>query len=352
LVHVEAERERARAGRREADGDRQRLAHGGRGHRREADVAVRRDAHLEPDVEGDAGLAGQRPGPLDERDELRKPHPRVRLRQPRGVDAAPREQHLGREPEAGRGLREVERVNGGEIVFFGESAHLWPEMTRGWHARASASRLPVATLVEEMSPPPFEIRNYAFDLGPEVPRHWHPAGRAVTRFLDNLSIFFPDGERFFMASVQAFAGAVQDDPELRAAVRAFCAQEGIHRREHRKYNDMLAAQGLPAEAMERRVERIIALVTARTPQRWHLGVTAALEHFTSLMGRQILERPELLEGAHETMAALWRWHAVEETEHKSVAYDVYLAAGGTYPERVFLMLGAALIFWAKVIEQQ
>jgi len=210
----------------------------------------------------------------------------------------------------------------------------------------------VATLVEEMSPPPFEIRNYAFDLGPEVPRHWHPAGRAVTRFLDNLSIFFPDGERFFMASVQAFAGAVQDDPELRAAVRAFCAQEGIHRREHRKYNDMLAAQGLPAEAMERRVERIIALVTARTPQRWHLGVTAALEHFTSLMGRQILERPELLEGAHETMAALWRWHAVEETEHKSVAYDVYLAAGGTYPERVFLMLGAALIFWAKVIEQQ
>lgn len=203
-----------------------------------------------------------------------------------------------------------------------------------------------------MSPPPFPIRNISFDLGPEVPRHWHPAGRAVTRFLDNLSLFFPDGERFFMVSVQAFAHVAKNDPELRAAIRAFCAQEGIHRREHRKYNDMLAGQGLPVAAMERRVERLIARFAARTPKRWHLGVTAALEHFTSLMGRQVLERPELFEGAHATMRALWRWHAVEETEHRSVAYDLYLAAGGTYSERVFLMLGTALIFWAKVIEHQ
>jgi len=203
-----------------------------------------------------------------------------------------------------------------------------------------------------MNAPPLEIRDRRFATGPEVPRHWHGGRRSVTRFLDNLSVFFPHGERFFMASVQAFAGAVKDDPALRAAVRDFCAQEGIHRREHKKYNAMLAAQGLPVEAMEARVARILARAEKRLPKRWQLGATAALEHFTSLMGHQVLERPELLEGADETMAALWRWHSIEETEHKHVAYEVYLAAGGNYPERAVIMLVAAVIFWAKVIEQQ
>jgi predicted metal-dependent hydrolase len=27
--------------------------------------------------------------------------------------------------------------------------------------------------------------------------------------------------------------------------------------------------------------------------------------------------------AHPTLARLWRWHALEETEHKAVAFDVY-----------------------------
>ncbi len=203
-----------------------------------------------------------------------------------------------------------------------------------------------------MTAPSLEVRNYRFATGPDVPRHWHGGRRSVTRFFDNLSVFFPEGERFFMASVQAFKGAVKDDAAMRAAIRDFCAQEGIHGREHRAYNAMLEAQGIPVREMELRVERILELVTRVAPKRWQLAATAALEHFTALLGHLILERPELLEGADETMAALWRWHAAEENEHKAVAYDIYLAAGGNYPERTFVMLLAAVIFWAKVVEQQ
>ena len=40
-------------------------------------------------------------------------------------------------------------------------------------------------------------------------------------------------------------------------------------------------------------------------------------------------KPQLLEGAHPAMVALWKWHAAEENEHKNVAFDVYKAAGGS-----------------------
>lgn len=228
-------------------------------------------------------------------------------------------------------------------------------MTRAWHPRTSAGRRLGVTL-ERMETTRrtsrLEVRNVRFATGPDVPRHWHGAGRAVTRFFDNLSVFFPEGERFFMASVQAFRRAIADDPALRAAVRDFCAQEGIHGREHRSYNAMLAAQGIDVDGMEKKVERILARATRLTPKRWQLAATAALEHFTAILGHLVLERPEILEGADPTMAALWRWHSAEENEHKAVAYDVYLAAGGNYPERVVVMMVATVIFWAKVIEQQ
>jgi predicted metal-dependent hydrolase len=198
------------------------------------------------------------------------------------------------------------------------------------------------------------IRNLRFDLDDrtrDVPKHWHGGRRSVSTFFDNLSIFFPAGERFFMASVHAQRHRVKD-PTLQREVRAFCGQEGVHGREHRRYNEMIAAHGYPAAAMERRVEKLLALVTRVTPKRWQLAATCALEHFTALMGHFLLGDARMLDGAHPTMAALWRWHAAEENEHKSVAYDVFLAAGGTYPERVGVMVVASLIFWAKVLEQQ
>jgi uncharacterized protein len=195
------------------------------------------------------------------------------------------------------------------------------------------------------------IRNLSFETGADVPRHWHPRGRAVTRFFDNLSVFFPVGERFFVSSLQAFRRVVEDDPVLRRQVRDFCAQEGIHGREHERYNAMLQAQGLPIDALEEAVTGILR-VARMLPKRTQLGATCALEHFTALMGHFVLRDPRVLEGADPRMLALWRWHAAEENEHKAVAFDVFVKAGGTYPERVVVMLIASAIFWAKVAEHQ
>lgn len=196
-----------------------------------------------------------------------------------------------------------------------------------------------------------EVRNLSFDVTPERARWWHGGRKAVTAYWDNLSVFFPEGERFFVESVNAHRGYVEDEA-LQQAVRDFCAQEGFHRREHAQYNQVLERLGYPAAAMERRNLRLLNRVRRFTPKRWQLGVTVALEHFTALLGTLVLKSPEALEGADPQMAAMWRWHALEENEHKAVAYDVFRAAGGTWLERCFIMLLTSLIFWLKVAGQQ
>ncbi len=199
--------------------------------------------------------------------------------------------------------------------------------------------------------PTLEVRNPKFAVETDVPKQWHGRSRAVTAFFNNLSSLFPAGERFFIASVKAHKERVTD-PKLLADIEGFCGQEGIHGREHIRYNKMLARQGYPIEAMEQRTIRLLELVSAVLPKRSQLAATCALEHFTALMAEIILGEPKLLEEASSVMAELWRWHAAEENEHKCVAYDVYLASGGWYGERVAIMFLATVVFWAKVLEQQ
>jgi predicted metal-dependent hydrolase len=194
------------------------------------------------------------------------------------------------------------------------------------------------------------VRNLHFDIDGSVPQYWLGGRRSVTIFLDNLSVFFPAGERFFVKAVRAHQAFVKSEG-LTQEVRAFCGQEGVHGREHERYNEMLRRH-YPIEAMEKRVQAILTRVSKRAPDLGQLGVTCALEHFTALLGGMLLRDPRLLEGSHPAMLALWRWHAAEENEHKTVAYDVYTAAGGAYSMRVSTMIGATVIFWAKVIEQQ
>jgi predicted metal-dependent hydrolase len=173
----------------------------------------------------------------------------------------------------------------------------------------------------------------------------------VTSFLDGLSIFLPRGERFFVKSVKRFAPIVSD-PKLRAEVEAFCAQEGHHGREHSNYNRRLDGLGYPAAALDRRVGRILWVAEKILSDRSQLAVTTALEHFTSILGEGVLEHPAAMQGADPTMTALWRWHSAEESEHKTVAFDVYLAAGGTWLNRVLIMLLTSAVFWPKVLEHQ
>src|SRR5262245_49755375 len=182
-------------------------------------------------------------------------------------------------------------------------------------------------------------------------RTWHPDGLHVAHFFNALSIFFPEGERFFMESVRRFRDRIRT-PRLEREVKGFVGQEAMHSREHRRYNEALAAAGLPVERLEAAVKAHLDFVREHRSYEDHLAATIALEHFTAILADVLLSDERILGAADPRMAAVWRWHAIEETEHKAVAFDVYREAlggqRGAYARRVIIMLLATIDFWMRV----
>lgn len=156
-----------------------------------------------------------------------------------------------------------------------------------------------------------------------VERWWLGGDPVGTAVYNALSLTFPEGERFFIQSVRRFARDVS--PKLAADIRAFTAQEGAHTREHLAFNRITADGGYAVEKIEARVRRVLNIVRW-LPATSQLAVTVALEHFTAIFAHALLADPRHLRGAPADIARLWRWHAVEEVEHKGVAFDVFLAA--------------------------
>jgi predicted metal-dependent hydrolase len=193
----------------------------------------------------------------------------------------------------------------------------------------------------------FRRRDIDFSMDAPVPVHWLDGHCHLTRFYDAMSIMFPEGERAFIESVKLFRDRIGDDEALRLAAKEFIAQEALHTREHARYNRRLAEQGAPVATLERRVAGQQAFARRYLPASVRLAITACLEHFTAMFADCFLREPSNLAGAHPLMADLWIWHAVEETEHKAVAFDVFNAAVPG-PIRRYLLRCTAMLFVAPI----
>jgi predicted metal-dependent hydrolase len=180
------------------------------------------------------------------------------------------------------------------------------------------------TAVHAASTKTITPRDISFDVNAGRIADWAGGDFIRTSFFNALSLMFPIGERFFIASVAAFRDRVTD-PKLQAEVKAFVAQEGMHTREHLAYNEAMR-RVVDVDHVEKREAELIAFLRAHTPPITHLAVTCALEHFTAIMAHELLKRPEYLSDAETTYGRLWTWHAIEECEHKSVAFDVLAVA--------------------------
>jgi predicted metal-dependent hydrolase len=172
----------------------------------------------------------------------------------------------------------------------------------------------------------------------DLPRHFAADGDLLPSHLAAaLSAVFPDGEDYFVRSVRHFRDQITD-PALKRQVAGFIGQEAMHGREHRALNDRLDALGYPTKWVERIVKRGLEIRERIMTAKSNLAATAALEHFTATLAELVLTSTEARDQfGHEGVKNLFLWHALEESEHKAVAFDVYKAVGGSERTRVLTM---------------
>ncbi|MFL9863714.1 metal-dependent hydrolase [Paraburkholderia fungorum] len=194
-------------------------------------------------------------------------------------------------------------------------------------------------------------RDVRFNLPVERAKDWHGQGTQVSHFFNALSLLFPAGERFFMDSVRHYRDQI-DDPVLKKQVLGFIGQEAMHSREHVEYNELLQANRLPARKLDKRVWKVLDWMKRVLPHSMQLALTVAVEHYTAMIAGLLLDDSSRLEGSEEGYRQMWLWHALEETEHKAVSFDVWDAVIkpglARYLLRVGVFLLTTLTFWPVV----
>ncbi|MBO6851702.1 MAG: metal-dependent hydrolase [Marinobacter sp.] len=198
--------------------------------------------------------------------------------------------------------------------------------------KTAESKVPVSNTPENVSIKP---QRMGFEFGEQVPQYWLNNSHLLSHTMNALSVLFPQGEQFFVDSVRYYRDQISD-PKLKAEVRGFIGQEAMHSLEHDAMNQHVRDRGMPVEELEKHLEVILS-ITKKLPKRHQLAITCGLEHLTAMMADMLLERSDVREDMHESMRPLWMWHAIEETEHKAVTYDVFQEVGGTYAERAFYL---------------
>lgn len=181
----------------------------------------------------------------------------------------------------------------------------------------------------------FPVRRMNFDFD-QVPEYWMSGSAGLTHFMTALSALFPDGEKLFIDSVRAvrYHPAIKDNEVLQKEISAFIGQEAMHTQEHVGFNASAQKYGHDVSALERITGRYIQFARKNfakvvkpfgmTQEMVDLTATTALEHFTATIASELLRNPHIQElMTDDTMKYMWLWHAVEENEHKAVAYDVY-----------------------------
>ena len=172
------------------------------------------------------------------------------------------------------------------------------------------------------------VRRLLIDLETPFARHWFGGDAFRTAFGNALSMSFPLGEQFFIDSVRAGVKALPEPAQTRfaAELQGFVGQEATHRRIHALFNAQLERQGY-VNIWEERIRQRLPLLQS-LDVRHAVAATAANEHFTAVLADWLLRHAEWFAGTELRLATLWLWHASEEMEHRSTAFDVYLVLGG------------------------
>lgn len=178
------------------------------------------------------------------------------------------------------------------------------------------------------------------------PRYFYGNDPFLSIFWQTFSALLPEGEHFFVEAVRHYRNEITD-PLLKAQVSGFIGQEAMHAKEHDAFNTMISTKGLPLDQIDRNLKTILNAAQKYLPKSMSLAATVCLEHYTALMAEQLLRDPEhqAMMGNNPEVLGMWLWHALEENEHKTVAYDVFEKVSGSYLLRAGTMIPTTILLF-------
>lgn len=193
-------------------------------------------------------------------------------------------------------------------------------------------------------PQDITVRNPRIEYGKGICRYYLRDNSFMSHLLSGLNLQFPEGEEFFVQSVAKFARGVED-PVLKSEIQGFCGQEMQHRNQHGQLIGQLEQQGYRLKGILNYLRWFHRKLLRSFPASFQLAYTVGCEHFTATLSHAALKN-NMLEGADLPVRNLFLWHAIEEMEHKNVAFDVFstLRIKNYFLRMAGYFFGAAEIF--------
>ena len=193
-------------------------------------------------------------------------------------------------------------------------------------------------------------RRMSFPFSNVKSKFFFDGNSLLSTFFTALSSTFPAGEAEFIESVRLFRDEVKDK-KLLEQIRGFIGQEGHHSHQHKRINEHLRALGLDAVKLEKHLEKDIEKMISdgrRQNPKVRLAITVSMEHLTAIMAEHLLSHPEIIDSLDGSVKDLLYWHAVEEIEHKAVAFDVFQQCVGNEKMLHRAMRIATVMFVARI----
>ncbi len=177
------------------------------------------------------------------------------------------------------------------------------------------------------------VRPFSFEFPDDLDPKWVPDKPVRSHFFNGVSLTMPYLEPFLVKTMRE-TSELLSEPKLVQDIRDFNGQEANHYKCHRRLNTLLKANGYPEfEQLEARLDAAYKKLSTRS-LRTRLAYSAGFECMTNGFTTWLInKRRQLFHGASPHIVSFWLMHMIEETEHKTVVFDAYMAYSGKYLPR-------------------
>ena len=183
-----------------------------------------------------------------------------------------------------------------------------------------------------------KVRRPSLDFA-QTPARWAVIPE-FAQIMNASSLWIPHLERFLNQVMARAVGEMKgDDPEtlrIKADAKMFIRQEANHYSLHGAFNSIFPNCGYDVSEFERYFEAEFKKLISTKSLAF---LCAYCEGFETLGPPSALiwldEIEDLLQGARPEVVRLWKWHLLEEYEHRTVCHDVFRAIHGGYFLRIY-----------------